>query len=94
MAESINKTCPIISHIERPCSATFNTLEKIIRGLGIELSDLQNVSSKQILSPSALDSPECRSLICENELLVELVKNQPVRMLYLKEDLKRRKEGF
>lgn len=91
LAERINKTRPMISHIERTGSVTFDTLEQIARALGINLADLQNVSSEHILSSSTLDSPEWKSLVRENELLVELVENQRVRILYLEEELKRLK---
>lgn len=94
LAESIKKTRPMISHIERTGSVTFDTLEKIAWGLGIELSDLQNVSSDQILSPTSMESPEWKSLVRENELLAELVENQRVRILYLEAELKRFKQGF
>jgi transcriptional regulator with XRE-family HTH domain len=92
LAEKINKTRPMISHIERTGSITFDTLEQIAKGLGIELTDLQNVSSDQILAPSTMDSPEWKALVRENELLAELVENQRVRILYLETELKRWRE--
>lgn len=92
LAERINKTRPMISHIERTGNVTFDTLEKVAEGLGIQLADLQNVSSEQILSPSTTDSPEWKALVRENELLAELVENQRVRILYLEAELKRWKE--
>ena len=82
----------MISHIERTGNVTFDTLEKVAEGLGIQLADLQNVSSEQILSPSTTDSPEWKALVRENELLAELVENQRVRILYLEAELKRWKE--
>jgi transcriptional regulator with XRE-family HTH domain len=94
LAESIKKTRPMISHIERTGSVTYDTLEKIAKGLGIDLSDLQNVSSEQILSPTSMESPEWKSLVRENELLAELVENQRVRILYLEAELKRFKTGL
>jgi|688.fasta_scaffold1289373_1 transcriptional regulator with XRE-family HTH domain len=92
LAEKINKTRPMISHIERTGSITFDTLEQVAKGLGIELADLQNVSSEQILAPSTMDSPEWKALVRENELLAELVENQRVRILYLETELKRWRE--
>ena len=93
LAERIFKTRPMISHIERTGSVTFETLEQIAKGLGMDLADLQNVSSDQILSPSALESHEWKALVRENELLVELVENQRIRILYLEAELQRLESG-
>ena len=84
----------MISYIERTGSITYETLEQIAKGLGINMTDLQNVNSEQILSSSALDSPEWKAIVRENELLAELVENQRARILYLEEELKRFKQGF
>jgi len=88
LAAKINKTRPLVSHIEQTGKANIYTLKKICSVLGVDLDEIQN----QFNEPSqSYNKDEVKRLKEEINLLKELVASQKEIILELKHKLQRRR---
>lgn len=90
LASKINKTRPLVSHIEQTGKANIYTLKKICSALGITLDDIQNEFSEP--SPS-YGKDEVKRLKEEISLLKELVSSQKEVIKELRQKLQKKKGG-
>jgi len=90
LAEKINKTRPLVSHIEQTGKANIYTLKKICNVLDLDITEIQN----EIFEPrinhvkeEATLKTEIRRLKEEISILKELVQSQKDMISELKEKL-------
>ena len=82
LAEKINKTRALVSHIEQTGKVNHYTLNAIVKALSITVEELESIDEKQISTnkkqKSELDlmSQEIEHLKNENTLLKEIIANQ------------------
>jgi transcriptional regulator with XRE-family HTH domain len=89
LAYKINKTRPLVSHIEQTGKANIYTLKKICSVLGLDIDELQN----EVNEPKAAYSKdEIKRLKEEISLLKELVSSQKEVIAELKQKLQRKKK--
>lgn len=87
LADKVNKTRPLISHIEQKGKVNAETLKLICKALGVSLSDLENLVNEpekiNNADASALQK-EIQQLRKENEVLLDLVESQKQVIALLK----------
>ncbi len=82
LADKINKTRALVSHIEQTGKVNHYTLNAITKALSISVEELESIDEKQIITnkkqKSELDrmSQEIEHLKNENSLLKEIIANQ------------------
>lgn len=71
LAQAINKTRSMVSHIERTGEANYHTLKEIARVLKLPISQLENMESSEFMS---LNEPPVigGSLLSQDELIQQL----------------------
>jgi transcriptional regulator with XRE-family HTH domain len=96
LADLINKTRTLISHIEVTSKVNFYTLTEIANVLNVEISYFTDDYTKNIVNENREDysnlSNKSEKLERENELLNEIISNQKEIIAQLKEQLKQAKE--
>ncbi|MGE0562178.1 MAG: helix-turn-helix domain-containing protein [Flavobacteriales bacterium] len=92
LADLINKTRTLVSHIEVTSKVNFYTLTEIANALGVSISHFTNESTSDSIAKednteySSL-SEKLKKLERENELLNEIIQNQKEIISQLKERL-------
>ena len=82
LAVKINKTRPLVSHIEQTGKVNHYTLMQIIKALNIALDDIENIVNEPVVKykigkgRNADLADEAERLREENSILKELVKSQ------------------
>ncbi|HWY10316.1 MAG TPA: helix-turn-helix transcriptional regulator [Bacteroidia bacterium] len=87
LASKINKTRPLVSHIEQTGKANIYTLKKICSVLSIDIDELHEANEPKI----GYNKDEIKRLKDEILLLRELVNSQKEIITELKEKYKRKK---
>lgn len=92
LADLINKTRTLVSHIEVTSKVNFYTLTEIADALGISVSHFTNESNSTfIVNENTIEysnlSEKIKKLERENELLNEIIQNQKEIIAQLKEKL-------
>ena len=92
LAEKINKTRPLVSHIESTGKVNAYTLQKICGVLNLELEDLMNEGEELYQSKKNLYAKNELIQLKEKVLLLEeLVQSQREIIGTLKQELERKK---
>jgi transcriptional regulator with XRE-family HTH domain len=91
LAAKINKTRPLVSHIEQTGKANIYTLRKICSVLGTDLDELQENQFNEPRTNYSKD--EARRMKEEIALLKELVNSQKEIITELKLKLQKKKRG-
>ena len=93
LADSINKTRPLISHIEITSKVNFYTLTEIANALSVEVSYFTDNFTNNIVNEEKegyfILSERSSKLERENELLNEIINNQKEIIIQLKDKIKR-----
>jgi transcriptional regulator with XRE-family HTH domain len=76
LAEKINKSRPLVSHIEQTGKVNYYTLKKICKVLDIDISTLDSVAAEPGNKTSDNYKSEIKRLQDEIDLLRELVQSQ------------------
>jgi transcriptional regulator with XRE-family HTH domain len=92
LADKINKTRPLVSHIEQTGKVNFYTLTKICKALQIDIASLENMVNERGVSyisgkegDPTFYKEEVRRLNKEIELLKELISSQKEVIASLRE---------
>lgn len=92
LADKINKTRPLISHIESTGKVNSYTLQKICKVLNLETEDLLNEDDESYLSKKDQRiKNEMQQMEEKISLLEELVKSQREIISALKQQLEKRR---
>ena len=99
LADKINKTRPLISHIEQTGKVNSYTLNKICKALQIDIGTLENMVNERGVTylsgkdgDSAHYKEEIRRMNDEISLLKELISSQKEIIISLREKLNRKKK--
>ena len=99
LAEKINKTRPLISHIEQTGKVNSYTLNKICKALQIDIGTLENMVNERGVTyfsgregDPAHYREEIRRMNDEINLLKELISSQKEIIISLREKLNRKKK--
>jgi transcriptional regulator with XRE-family HTH domain len=76
LAEKINKSRPLVSHIEQTGKANYYTLKKICKVLDMDIATLDSVSNEPGNRNTENYKNEIKRLLEEINLLKELVQSQ------------------
>jgi transcriptional regulator with XRE-family HTH domain len=90
LASKINKTRPLVSHVEQTGKVNVHTLKKICSVLGTDINELQNSEAGE--PRTAYSKEEVKRLKEEIALLKELVSSQKEIITELKQKLQRRRK--
>lgn len=90
LALKINKTRPLVSHVEQTGKVNSETLKKICAALGTNVSELQNNETSE--PKNTYSKEEIKRLKEEISLLKELVSSQKEIITELKQKLQRRRK--
>lgn len=99
LADKINKTRPLISHIEQTGNVNYSTLTEISKVLNISLNDIENIVNepqgeyKRNSSKAADNKEEIERLKEEITNLKELVRTQREMIEMLKKDKPKKKKS-
>lgn len=92
LAEKINKTRPLVSHIEQTGKANVYTLKKICSVLGLDVDDIQNEIKDPSVNYTSSSKSEIKRLKEEIALLKDLANTQKEVIAELKEKLNRKRK--
>jgi transcriptional regulator with XRE-family HTH domain len=99
LADKINKTRPLISHIEQTGKVNFHTLSRICKALQIDMSNLENMVNEKGMpyifgkdGDISLYKEEIKRMSEEIELMKELISSQKEVIVSLRDKLARRKK--
>ena len=99
LADKINKTRPLVSHIEQTGKVNSYTLAKICKALQIDIAGLESMVNERGMpylggkeGDPAFYKEEIKRLNGEVELLKELISSQKEVIVSLREKINRRKK--